>query len=132
MNEIFCETQILVGVWTEIYLKDRINHNRNGNTFIFFSIYFKTNLDPHSIKQIMKSILVKRKNYFGNSLCNKYLLYWTKVHQCLFGKCIILQMPHLWLHITRDPRRKSQAQTQSWFYSLWEMCGTRISSAPST
>lgn len=79
-----------MGVWTEMYLTDSVNHHRNGNTFMVLSIYLKKNLRPHLIKQMMKSILVKRwKNDFGNSFCNKYFLYWTKVHQHLFGKCIL-------------------------------------------
>lgn len=62
MTEIFCGTQILASDSTETYMKDRINHNGNGNTFILLSIEFKRNLIPSLIKQnqMTELILAKR------------------------------------------------------------------------
>lgn len=107
MTEIFCGTQILASDSTETYMKDRINHNGNGNTFILLSIEFKRNLIPSLIKQNQMTELILAKRWkltlgihFITNICSTEQQI-TKDFLANINVLILQMKIHLWPHITR-------------------------------
>lgn len=106
MTEIFCGTQILASDSTETYMKDRINHNGNGNTFILLSIEFKRNLIPSLIKQNQMTELILAKRWkltlgvhFIINICSTEPKI-TKDFLANINVLILQMKTHLWSHIT--------------------------------